>query len=214
MFNKLIKEEQQKTYFKEILKRIDLEQIKTRVFPLRNDWFRAFELTPYENVKVVIIGQDPYHGINQANGLCFSVNRGVKLPKSLVNIYKEIELEYGQFMSDCGDLTPWAKQGVLLLNTILTVSENMPLSHKDFGWQTFTDRVINLLQEKPFIVYILLGAYAQTYVDKITNKNHVILKTSHPSPLSSFRGFMGSNIFKNANKALEKNGIKGINWIL
>src|SRR5690554_5145241 len=105
-------------------------------------------------------------------------------------------------MSDCGDLTPWAKQGVLLLNTILTVSENMPLSHRDFGWQTFTDRVINLLQEKPFIVYILLGAYAQTYVDKITNKSHVMLKTSHTSPLSSFRGFMGSNIFKNANNAL------------
>lgn len=214
MFNKLIAEEQQKPYFKELLKRIELEQTKTRVFPLKNNWFRALELTPYESVKVVIIGQDPYHGINQANGLCFSVNKGIKLPKSLLNIYKEIELEYGQFMGSCGDLTPWAKQGVLLLNTILTVSENMPLSHKDFGWQTFTDRVISLLQEKAFVVYILLGSHAQSYEDKITNKQHVILKTSHPSPLSSYRGFMGSNIFKNANKALKDNGIKEIDWIL
>ena len=142
------------------------------------------------------------------------MHEGVKKPPSLQNIYKEVELEYGVTMSESGDLTPWAKQGVLLLNTILTVTRNKPLSHADIGWEIFTDKVISLLQEKENLVYILLGSHAGKYERKVTNKNHLILKTSHPSPLSSYRGFIGSNIFKKANEYLKNKGIKEINWIV
>lgn len=213
-FEDLLKEETEKEYFKTLLNKIENESLNNRVFPPKDSWFKALELTPYENVKVVLIGQDPYFNENQAMGLSFSVNKGVKIPPSLVNIYKEITSEYGEPMPNHGDLTGWAKQGVLLLNSVLTVNAGKPLSHQDFGWQKFTDEVINLLQNKDFIVYILLGSHAHKYEKKITNKNHVILKTTHPSPLSSYRGFLGSNIFKKTNEHLKEKNIDTINWYL
>ncbi len=213
-FFKLIEEEKNKPYFRNLFKTIDKIKETETVYPRSEDIFRAFYLTDYKDVKVLIIGQDPYHQPNQANGLAFSVHDGVKKPPSLQNIYKEIENEYNITMSNSGDLTPWAKQGVLLLNTILTVTKNKPMSHANMGWEIFTDKVINLLQEKDYLVYILLGSHAGQYERKITNKNHLVLKTSHPSPLSSFRGFLGSNIFKKANEYLKKKDIKEINWII
>lgn len=213
-FFKLIEEEKNKLYFRNLFKTIDKIKETETVYPKSEDIFRAFYLTDYEDVKVLIIGQDPYHQPNQANGLAFSVHDNVKKPPSLENIYKEIEFEYGTTMSNSGDLTPWAKQGVLLLNTILTMTRSKPLSHAGIGWEIFTDKVINLLQEKDHLVYILLGSHAQQYERKITNQNHLILKTSHPSPLSSFRGFMGSDIFKKTNEYLKNKGIKEINWII
>lgn len=213
-FNDLLEVEKKKDYFQRILMKIEKEKELHNVFPKEEDWFKAIELTKYEDVKIVLIGQDPYFNKDQAMGLSFSVNKGIKKPPSLVNIYKEIESEYGKEMPDHGDLTLWAKQGVLLINAILTVNEGNPLSHQDFGWQTFTDEVIKLLQQKDFVVYLLLGRQAGKYKSKITNKNHVILETSHPSPLSSYRGFLGSGIFKKANELLEENNKRPINWYL
>ncbi len=213
-FDDLLKEEQEKEYFKTLLKSIENESKNNIIYPPKDSWFKALELTPFESVKVVLIGQDPYFNENQAMGLAFSVSKDVKIPASLMNIYKEIANEYGKPMPNHGDLTGWAKQGVLLLNSVLTVSAGNPLSHQDFGWQKFTDEVINLLQNKDFIVYILLGNHAHKYEKKITNKNHVILKTTHPSPLSSYRGFLGSNIFKKTNECLKENNIDTINWYL
>lgn len=211
-FLSLIEQESKKTYFMNVFRHIDLIKQTQTVYPQSEHIFRALYLTNYQAVKVVILGQDPYHQPGQANGLAFSVGKGVKMPPSLVNIYKELEMEYGFKMSNNGDLTPWATQGVLLLNTILTVTENKPLSHKTIGWQLFSDKVIELLQEKDHLVYILLGAHAQKYIKKITNKNHLILSTSHPSPLSSYRGFFGSNVFKKANHYLKQNQLKEIDW--
>lgn len=213
-FKNLIETENQKPYFKQLLKKIKIEAKTHNIYPKKENWFKALKLTEFNDVSVVIIGQDPYYNENQAMGLSFSVNENVKLPPSLKNIYKEIENEYGKKMPNHGNLTGWAKQGVLLLNTIFTVNEGFPLSHKGFGWEKFTDEIIKVLQEKDFIVYLLLGRPAQRYAKKITNKNHVILKTSHPSPLSSFRGFFGSNIFKKTNKLLKENNKNEINWYL
>lgn len=213
-FTDLINEESKKDYFKKLLKSIINESLTNTIYPPKDSWFKALELTPFEEVKVVLIGQDPYFNENQAMGLSFSVNKGVKIPPSLVNIYKEITSEYGKSMPNHGDLTGWAKQGVLLLNSVLTVNAGKPLSHQSFGWQNFTDEVIKLLQKKDFIVYILLGGHAHKYEKIITNKNHVILKTTHPSPLSSYRGFLGSNIFKETNEHLKKNNYNTINWYL
>lgn len=213
-FLDLIYVEQEKPYFKNILNQITKTSLNEVVYPKKEDWFKALELTEYNDVKVVLIGQDPYFNPNQAMGLSFSVNKGIKIPPSLVNIYKEIESEYGQSMPNHGDLTGWAKQGVLLLNSVLTVSAGRPLSHQDFGWQKFTDEVIKMLQKKDFVVYMLLGGHAKKYKKLITNKNHVILETSHPSPLSSYRGFLGSNIFKEVNLKLKENKEEIINWYL
>lgn len=211
-FKQIIADEQQKPYFKDLLFKIEEESLTNIVYPPKENWFKAYELTDFNNVKVVLIGQDPYHNPNQAMGLAFAVNKGVKVPPSLVNIYKEINFEYGVNMPNHGDLSNWAKQGVLLINTILTVSHNQPLSHQNFGWEIFSKEIIKQLQQKDFIVYLLLGNHAKSYIKHITNKNHLILQTSHPSPLSNYRGFSGSNIFKNANKALEEKGYKPIIW--
>lgn len=211
-FLSLIKQESNKTYFMNIFRQLDAIKKTSIVYPKSEDIFKALYLTNYEDVKVVILGQDPYHQPNQAHGLAFSVNEGVKMPPSLVNIYKEIELEYGYKMSNNGNLTSWAKQGVLLLNAILTVTHNKPLSHENIGWQIFSDKVIELLQDKEYVVYILLGNQAKKYIKKITNKNHLILTTSHPSPLSSYRGFFGSDIFKKANQYLKEKGLNEVNW--
>lgn len=213
-FKDLINIEQEKPYFKSLLKKIEVESKTNVIYPKKEDIFKALKLTEFKDVKVVVIGQDPYFNKDQAMGLCFSVNENIKMPPSLVNIYKEIEKEYGKPMPKHGNLTGWAKQGVLLLNTILTVSEKKPMSHKGFGWETFTDEVISILQQKDFVVYLLLGAPAQSYEKKITNKNHAILKTSHPSPLSSYRGFLGSNVFKETNRLLKEKGKNEINWYL
>lgn len=213
-FGELVKIESKKPYFIQLLKKIDeVEKIEI-IYPKKDDWFKALELTPLNKVKVVIIGQDPYFNKGQANGLCFSVNKGVNLPPSLRNIYQIIEKDYQVKMAKHGDLTSWANEGVLLLNTVLTVSEGKPLSHQKYGWLTFTNEVIKLLQTKDDVVYILLGSYAQTYQTQITNKTHVILKTSHPSPLSSYRGFMNSHIFKSTNEILVNKGIKPIDWVI
>jgi len=213
-FKDLIKTEKQKPYFKTLIEKINEEAKTNIIYPKKEDWFKALELTSLEDVLIVLLGQDPYYNEKEAMGLSFSVNENVKIPPSLANIYKEIEKEYNKPMPNTGNLTGWAKQGVLLLNTVFTVNAKKPMSHKGFGWETFTDEVIKTLQKKDFVVYLLLGNHAQKYEKKITNKNHAILKTSHPSPLASYRGFLGSNIFKKANELLKQNNKNEINWYL
>lgn len=211
-FKNIITAEQQKLYFKDLLLKINEQSLSYKIYPEKENWFKAFELTEFNDVKIVLIGQDPYHNPNQAMGLAFAVNEGVKLPPSLANIYKEIENEFNVKMPNHGNLTSWAKQGVLLINTILTVNHNQPLSHKDFGWEIFSRKIIKKLQKKEFVIYLLLGNHAKSYIKYITNENHLIIQTSHPSPLSNYRGFSGSNIFKDANKALIEKGYEPINW--
>ena len=171
------------------------------------------ELTPFDNVKVVILGQDPYHGDNQAHGLSFSVQKGIALPPSLLNIYKELESDLGIPVAKSGDLTAWAKQGVLLLNTVLTVRAHEANSHRGQGWETFTDAVITSLNQSDHpIVFVLWGKPAQSKGKLITNPNHLILKAPHPSPLSSYRGFFGSKPFSQINEFLEKTDQTPIDW--
>lgn len=209
MWKKLIREEENQTYFKKMLDKI--EQSELPVYPEPENWFTAFELTPFDAVKVVILGQDPYHQPGQAMGLSFSVNPGVKLPKSLINIYKELESDLG-INKVTGDLSGWAKQGVFLLNTILTVEDSQPLSHRNFGWEIFTDKVLHLLSErKDPIVFVLWGKEAQKK-EFMIKEHHRIIKAPHPSPLSSYRGFFGSKPFSQINQQLEKWGYAPIDW--
>lgn len=185
------------------------------IYPSMYDIFNAFKFTPYSNVKAVILGQDPYHEPGQAHGLCFSVQDGVKLPPSLVNIYKEIKSDLGITEPDNGNLTKWAKQGVLLLNTSLTVRRGAANSHKDCGWTQFTDEVIKKLaaREKP-MVFILWGANARSKKAFIDGKRHLILESAHPSPLSCYNGFFGSRPFSKTNNFLVANGETPIDWNL
>ena len=184
-----------------------------KIFPPGSQIFRAFDLTPVRDVKVVILGQDPYHGFGQAHGLCFSVQKGVTPPPSLKNIFKELNSDMGKAIPQHGDLTDWAKQGVLLLNAVLTVREALPNSHKGMGWECFTDRVISELNSKQTpVVFLLWGAYAQKKAELITNPIHKKLMSVHPSPLSASRGFFGCKHFSKANEILEENGILPINW--
>ena len=181
-----------------------------------NDIFNAFKLTDYNDVKAVILGQDPYHGKGQAHGLCFSVKRGIKPPPSLINIYKEQKADLGIDQPfDSGDLTKWTKQGVLMLNTVLTVREASPNSHKGMGWEQITDKVIKLLndREKP-VVFILWGANARAKKSLITNPNHLIIESAHPSPFSAYNGFFGSRPFSRTNEFLIKTGQSPIDWQL
>ena len=199
--------------FKSIIEKVGEEYASHVVYPARNKVFSAFKLTPYDDVKVVILGQDPYHGEGQAHGACFSVLPGVKCPPSLVNIYKEIESDVGLKMSDSGYLLPWAKQGVFLLNAVLTVRAGEPGSHKDVGWQWFTDEVIKKLSErKEPIVFLLWGAYAISKRKLIDEKRHLVLTAPHPSPLSAYAGFFGCKHFSKTNTALESWGKKPIDW--
>ena len=186
------------------------------IFPPKEHIFEALKLTPYENVKVVIVGQDPYHGVGEAHGLSFSVRENVKVPPSLRNIYKEIYSDLGIVEpANCGDLTKWAKEGVLLLNAILTVEKDKAGSHSNLGWEFFTDNIIKKLNEKEEpIVFILWGAFARSKKRFITNKKHLIIESTHPSPFSANNGFFGSKPFSRANSFLESNGIKPINWQL
>jgi len=186
------------------------------VYPSMYDIFNALKLSSYDDIKVVILGQDPYHGEGQAHGLCFSVQAGIKPPPSLVNIFKEIANDIGiDIPPTSGDLTAWAKQGVLLLNTTLTVRSNEPMSHAGQGWEIFTDRVISRLneREKP-VIFMLWGSHAQGKIKIITNPQHHILKAPHPSPLSAHRGFFGCKHFSQANKILESLGQPSIDWSL
>lgn len=212
-FNDLLEEEKQKDYYKELINFIDKEYNTKIIFPPREKIFEAFRLTPFEKAKVVIIGQDPYHGEGEAHGLAFSVNNGIKIPPSLKNIYKEINAEYGYEIPNTGYLIKWAKQGVLMLNTVLTVEKDKPASHKAKGWEVFTDRVIEELNdsEQP-LVFMLWGNYAKSKAQLINNPKHLILESAHPSPFSARNGFFGNNHFKLANDFLEKNGIEQIDW--
>lgn len=188
------------------------ELMKTKViYPPKEKWFRALELTPLEKVKVVILGQDPYHGVNEANGLCFSVGIDL-LPPSLKNIYKELESDLG-IVKTKGDLSFWAEQGVLLLNTILTVEKDQPLSHKHLGWQDYTLDIIKEINalDRP-IVFCLWGSHARSYKKYLNNQKHLILESAHPSPLSSYRGFSGSKPFSQINQFLSENGVQAIDF--
>ena len=208
----LLKDEMKKDYFKELGIFVKNEYNKKTVYPEYKDIFKTLRLTDYDEVKVVILGQDPYHGENEAHGLSFSVPQGIKMPPSLLNIFKELNNDLGIKRTKT-DLTDWGEQGVLLLNSILTVVKDSPLSHKNKGWEIFTDRLIELLgeREKP-LVFILWGNYARSKKELIKNKNHLIIENVHPSPLSASRGFFGSKPFSKTNDFLIKNNIKPIKW--
>lgn len=189
-------------------------QVNT-IYPLKENIFNALKLTSYENTKVVIMGQDPYHGEGEAHGLSFSVQEGIKLPPSLQNIYKELESDLGIKQALSGDLTKWAKEGVLLLNSTLTVVRDTPNSHKDLGWSLFTDYIIKTLNAKETpVVFILWGNFARSKKAFITNKRHLVIESAHPSPFSARNGFFGSRPFSKTNEFLRKNNIKEIDWDL
>ena len=208
-----LKPEFSKDYYKELYQKV-IEEYKTQVvFPPSDDIFNAFALTPLKEVKVVIIGQDPYHNVGQAHGLCFSVRPEVDIPPSLVNIYKELRDDCGCEIPNNGYLVKWAEQGVLLLNTVLTVRAHQANSHRGMGWEQFTDAAIRVLNEEDRpIVFILWGAPAQKKKAMLNNPKHLILEAPHPSPLSAYRGFFGSKPFSKTNAFLEKNGLKPIDW--
>ena len=212
---KHLKEEFQKDYMLNLKKKLlELKNKKIIFYPQGDKIFNAFSLTPLNNVKVVILGQDPYHGPNQAHGLCFSVPQSVKPPPSLVNIFKELESDTGKKRNyHDGNLEPWARQGVFLLNTTLTVEKSKPLSHRDYGWSEFTDRVISLISNKlENIVFILWGSFAQSKKQLIDSNKHLILTAPHPSPLSAHRGFFGSKPFSKTNNFLHSKQIDMVNW--
>ncbi len=209
----LLKEEFEKEYYQK-LRRVLANEYKTNtIYPDMYDIFNALRYTSYSDVKAVIIGQDPYHGEGQAHGLCFSVKKGVPQPPSLKNIFKEIKDELNIEPPSHGELTDWAKQGVLLLNATLTVREGQANSHKDIGWEIFTDKIIELLnkREKP-IVFMLWGANAKKKASVVTNSVHKILSCAHPSPLSAYNGFFGCEHFKKCNEFLEQIGQEPVNW--
>lgn len=208
----ILEEEMKKDYFKRLGMFIKEEYKDKIIFPQYSNIFNSLRYTDYDNVKVVILGQDPYHGDNEAHGLSFSVQEGTKRPPSLNNIFKELYNDLGITRTN-NDLTGWAKQGVLLLNSIMTVERDKPLSHKDKGWEHFTDHIIKELnnRNKP-VIFVLWGNYARSKKEYITNPNHYIIESVHPSPLSANRGFLGSKPFSKINDFLEKNNLKKIDW--
>ena len=208
-----LKPEFSKPYYKKLSQTVNEEYRTHQIFPPADDIFNAFALTPLHEVKVVILGQDPYHGEGQAHGLCFSVKPDVEIPPSLVNIYKELQDDCGCEIPNNGYLTKWAKQGVLLLNTVLTVRAHQANSHRGIGWEEFTDAAIRVLneQDRP-MVFILWGRPAQMKKSMLTNPNHLIIESPHPSPLSAYRGFFGSRPFSRTNKYLKEHGLKEIDW--
>lgn len=208
----VLKPEFEKSYWKELTEFVRGQYLSGKVYPLAKNIFRAFDLCPLDKVKVVIVGQDPYHGEKQANGLSFAVNEGITLPPSLKNIYKEIQSDLGITPLPSGDLTRWAKQGVLLLNSVLTVAVNMPASHKEKGWEQFTDAAIKSLNKnQKNVVYMLWGKYAQTKGEVINRKKNLVLTSGHPSPYSAHL-FFGQRHFSKCNKYLKENGIEVIDW--
>ena len=212
-WEKALQGEFRKPYYRKLFETVGREYRTAAVYPPADDIFNAFHLTPLPDVKVVILGQDPYHEPGQAHGLSFSVMPGVEIPPSLVNIYQELHDDLGCKIPNNGCLTKWARQGVLLLNTVLTVRAHRAFSHKDIGWQEFTDAAIRVLagQDRP-LVFILWGRPAQQKASMITNPRHLILKSPHPSPLSAYRGFFGSRPFSKTHAYLEANGLTPIDW--
>lgn len=215
-WDKILEGEFDKPYYRKLRAFLKSEYLSRTVFPPMNDIFNALRYTSYENTRVVILGQDPYHGRGQAHGLCFSVKAGVQSPPSLQNIYKEIKADVGVDNDlSYGELTSWAKQGVLLLNTVLTVREGSANSHKGMGWEIFTDRVISELNRKQTpVVFLLWGANARNKAAIIDNPIHVKLSCAHPSPLSAYNGFFGCRHFSKANEILVKSGQQPIDWKL
>lgn len=215
-WKEVLKEEFKKDYFKELSEKIEKKYLNEVVFPPKEDLFNAFKYTDFNDIKVVILGQDPYHEKGQAHGLSFSVKEGVKLPPSLRNIYKEIKEETGVdnlSEKESGYLKKWADSGILLLNTILTVKEHEALSHKNLGWEKFTDAAIKALNDSDRkVVFILWGNHSIKKKGMITNENALVLTGAHPSPLSAYRGFFGCMHFRDAKNFLEDNGISGIDW--
>ncbi|TCS76209.1 uracil-DNA glycosylase [Muricomes intestini] len=208
-----LKGEFKKPYYKQLFVRVNEEYRTHTIFPPANDIFNAFHLTPLKDVKVVILGQDPYHNDGQAHGLCFSVKKGVDIPPSLVNIYQELHDDLGCTIPNHGCLTKWAEQGVLMLNTVLTVRAHQANSLRGIGWEEFTDAAIEVLntQDRP-IVFILWGGPAQRKKSMLNNPRHLILQAPHPSPLSAYRGFFGSKPFSQTNKFLEEHGLEPVDW--
>jgi len=209
----ILKDEFEKDYYKKIREFLKSEYSHYKIYPNMNNIFDSLKYASYENIKVVIIGQDPYHEEGQAHGLSFSVQPGVDIPPSLQNIYKELQDDLGCYIPNNGYLVKWAKQGVLLLNNVLTVRAHQANSHKDKGWEEFTDNVIRILnkREEP-IVFMFWGSCAKTKEALITNPNHLILKAVHPSPLSAYRGFFGCKHFSKANEFLKEHGEEPIDW--
>ena len=212
-WKRVLQDEFEKPYFAQLTSFVRDEYKTKKIFPPGNMIFSAFDHCPFDKVKVVIIGQDPYHNDGQAHGLCFSVNTGVDFPPSLINIFKEIERDLGKPMPTSGNLERWADQGVLLLNATLTAQAHSAGSHQGRGWETFTDAVIRkVAQEKEHVVFMLWGNYAQQKGAVVDGQKHLVLKSVHPSPLSAYRGFIGCGHFSTANNYLISNGLNPINW--
>ena len=212
-WDEVLKDEFKKEYFTNLMDFVKNEYKSKTIYPKQNEVFNAFRYTDFDNVKVVILGQDPYHGPNQAEGLSFSVSNEVLKPPSLKNIFKELESDLKIPFPEVNSLKPWAKQGVLLLNAVLTVEEHKPTSHKGMGWEIFTDSVIKMINEKEKpVVFILWGSYARDKKKLITNPNHLIIESAHPSPFSARNGFFGSKPFSKTNSFLKRNGIREIDW--
>ncbi len=208
-----LKPEFSKPYYAKLYQKVKEEYNTRRIYPPADDIFNAFSLTPLEKVKAVILGQDPYHGEGQAHGLCFSVKPDVEIPPSLVNIFQELHDDLGCYIPNNGYLEKWARQGVLMLNTVLTVRAHQPNSHRGIGWEEFTDAAIRILDRQDrSMVFILWGRPAQMKKAMLHNPRHLILESPHPSPLSAFRGFFGSRPFSKTNAFLEKNGLEPIDW--
>ncbi len=212
-WKEILREEFSKQYFLELKEFLMDEKSKHTVYPPGSQIFNAFNLTPFEEVRVVLLGQDPYHGQGQAHGLCFSVSRGIKPPPSLVNVFKEIESDLGIPVPNHGCLEKWARQGVMLLNATLTVRANQPGSHQRKGWETFTNAVIEKLSAKRVgLVFLLWGKFAQEKEAIIDTNRHYILKAAHPSPYSAYNGFFGSRHFSKTNEILARHGLQEIDW--
>ncbi len=204
----VLQEEMEAAYFLKLMQFLETEKSKNKIiYPAEKDIFNAFQYTPFEQVKVVLLGQDPYHGFGQAHGLCFSVQDGVKIPPSLRNIYKELHQDIGKEIPTNGNLTHWAKQGILMLNTTLTVEENKPMSHANMGWEKFTNAIIRKISEqKKGILFLLWGKHAQSKIPLIDTTKHIILQAAHPSPLSAYQGFFGCKHFSKTNRYLQQQG--------
>lgn len=214
-WDNLLKDEFQKEYYQKLRQILAHEYMTQTIYPDMHDIFNAIRTTDYPDVKAVILGQDPYHGPGQAHGLCFSVKPGVEPPPSLKNIYKELNTELGLPIPQTGYLLPWAKQGVLLLNTVLTVRAGQANSHKNLGWEILTDQIISLLNQRETpMVFLLWGANARAKTALITNPNHLILSCAHPSPLSAYNGFFGCGHFQKCNEFLTNHGMEPIDWSL
>ena len=210
----ILEKEREEPYFKSILEFVETERKNGKtIYPKNSDIFNSLKYTPFEDVKVVIIGQDPYHGPNQAHGLCFSVQDGVAHPPSLQNIFKELEADLGIPYPKTGYLKPWTEQGVLLLNAVLSVEASKPQSHSNIGWERFTDKIISELNErKSGLIFLLWGAQAQKKCEQIDRIRHTVLTTTHPSPLSAHRGFLGCKHFTETNSILKRQGQSPIDW--